>query len=609
MFTVRTDRPLLPTEPAERLLRVVLHVPRPDGAARTPVHLSLVIDRSGSMAGEKLRLALHAARQAVRSLQPGDRFSVVTFDHEIDVPVPSTEATPDARLRAEAALDAVTSRGNTDLGGGWLRGCAEIGAHLPDDAIGRCFLLTDGQANHGITSPEELTRWAREQRMRRVTTSTLGLGDGFNESLLGRMSEEGGGNFYFAEHADQIPGFVARELGEVLSVVARDAALVIQAPEGVEVESLNDYPCSRDGTTLSFSLGSLSAGAALAPTFRVRFPGGPAGEQVVAIVQLTDRDGALPKTPCIQSWTRATPEEVVAQEVDVAVIRGATVLDAARAHRAALELNSAGKWKEAAGKLADAAARIRGYAAGDRESLDRADRLEVEKSDYSRRMSSVGMKDRHFRALMAMKMRTPIEPEGRVVAFPTTTRLAALARTATQALSGAAGAPTFDVDTSLMGYTLSPDTLTQSDEGKLRNHASSDEPGAVNVVLVELPHADAWFSHWHARELVAVVSLAGLDRLITLPPASFVAYELVLYGLRALQAGYEPAKLLHDDTRACLFDLCASKPDVAIKLQAGHICAGCLHRLADIGFDRDEVAALWRRVQGLAQPAASPGAR
>ncbi|WP_437281148.1 VWA domain-containing protein [Sorangium sp. So ce375] len=136
MFNARLDRPLLPAERSERLLRVEITVPRPEGSqARKPVHLSLVIDRSGSMTGEKLRLALEAARQAIRTLQPGDRFSVVTFDHQVEVPIPSTEATPGARLHAEAALDTVIARGNTDLGGGWLRGCAEVGAHLPEDAI------------------------------------------------------------------------------------------------------------------------------------------------------------------------------------------------------------------------------------------------------------------------------------------------------------------------------------------------------------------------------------------------------------------------------------------------------------------------------------------
>lgn len=614
MFTVHTDRPLLPVEPSERLLRVALHVPRPEGeAARKPVHLSLVIDRSGSMAGEKLRLAVHAAREAIRSLQDVDRFSVVTFDQDIDVPVPSTQATPRARLAAETALDAVISGGNTHLSGGWLRGCSEVGAHLPEDAIGRALLLTDGEANCGITSPDELTRLAREHRMRRVTTSTIGLGDGFNEHLLGRLSEEGGGNFYFAEREGQLPGFVARELGDVLSVVARDASLVIHAPEGVDVESLNDYPCTRDGTTFSFSLGSLSGGMALAPMFRLRFPGGPAGQQHSATVRLDDRDGALPKEPRIQTWIRVSTEQAGAQIVDTEVIRPAAALDAARTRRVALELNRAGQRKESAARLAEVAAHVRGYAAGDPESLAQADRLDAEKDDYAREMSAMGMKGRHFRAMMAMKMGLVAEPDSQVLAVATSARQAPLLQTATRALAGVKGAPTWAVASSILRTSSSPGALSIGDEADLVEEAFPlgfpYGPEVIQVVFVEPPLVDGWFSHWHERGRVAVVSLAGVEQLVSSPVASFIAYELVLHGLRAIRPGYDPASVLHPETRACLFDLCPHKADVAIKLQAGHICAPCLQKLAALGFDRDAVVQVWRAVQTLAQTAPSPPVR
>ena len=606
-FTVRTDRPLLPTEPSERLLRVELTVPRAEGgAARKPVHLSLVIDRSGSMAGDKLQLALHAARQAIRALQDGDRFSVVTFDEHIEVPVPSTEATAAARLRAEAALDAVTSRGNTNLGGGWLSGCAQVGKHLPEDALGRCLLLTDGQANHGITEPDELTRRARKLRMKRVTTSTLGLGEGFNEFLLGRLSEEGGGNFYFAERADQLPGFVARELGEVLSVVARDASLLVEAPEGVEVESLNDYPCTREGTTFSFSLGSLPGGLAMAPMLRLRFPAGPVGQQLSATVRLTDRDGALSNEPRTLAWTRGAQEQVRAQAVDVEVTRPAAALDAARARRVALELNRNGQWAEAASRLAEESTRLRDYAAGDRETLAHAGELDSEKEPYSTPMTSLAMKGRYYRSLLAMKRGTPDAPGARVLALPTAAPLAPPLRTATRALEGVEGAPTLEVNLSLQGSSLPPGVLSKNDELKLVAAAFALDEPSVKVVFVEPLLRDGWFSHWHAGERTAVISMAGWDQLSSLPEAAFMAYELVLYGLHALCAGYDAMKMVHQETRGCLFDFCQKKADVAIKLQAGHICDACLEELSDLGIDRDEVTELWRAVQTLAQSTSPP---
>jgi len=96
-FGLRSDRSLLSCEPDERLLLVDIHAPQPAGAKRrAPVNLALVVDRSGSMAGAKLKLALAAARQAIRALDERDRFSVVVFDDHVQVPIPSRVASRDA---------------------------------------------------------------------------------------------------------------------------------------------------------------------------------------------------------------------------------------------------------------------------------------------------------------------------------------------------------------------------------------------------------------------------------------------------------------------------------------------------------------------------------
>src|ERR1044071_2395258 len=132
---VRSDKKLVNRTAEPRLLLVELQAPRaPSSTPRAPVAVSLVVDRSGSMAGDKLKLALDAARQAIRALDERDRFSVVVFDDRVDLVVPATGATRAARQDAEARLESVTSRGNTDLCGGWLTGCAQIGEALPDDA-------------------------------------------------------------------------------------------------------------------------------------------------------------------------------------------------------------------------------------------------------------------------------------------------------------------------------------------------------------------------------------------------------------------------------------------------------------------------------------------
>ena len=93
-------------------------------------------------------------------------------------------------------LRTIDARGMTDLGGGWLRGCEMVASELLDLGVNRTLLLTDGLANQGITTLEELEHHAAQLRKRGVSTSTFGVGDSFNEVLLQAMAQAGGGQFY-----------------------------------------------------------------------------------------------------------------------------------------------------------------------------------------------------------------------------------------------------------------------------------------------------------------------------------------------------------------------------------------------------------------------------
>ena len=197
---VRADRSLLLADVRsrrQRHLRVEVVAPRP--ARGAALSLGLVLDRSGSMAGAKLNLAREGAIRAIRSLGADDRLSVVAYNDEVHVLFGSAAAEEPAKRAAEQHLRQLWSGGNTDLCGGWLRGCEQVGLGLEDGRLGRCLLLTDGLANYGITDRPTIVGHAAELRRRGVTTSTLGVGRDFDEVLLREMAEAGGGNFYFAE--------------------------------------------------------------------------------------------------------------------------------------------------------------------------------------------------------------------------------------------------------------------------------------------------------------------------------------------------------------------------------------------------------------------------
>jgi Ca-activated chloride channel family protein len=231
---IEVDRGVLPADATERaIVKIALDGAKlPRRELRPPVNLALVIDRSGSMGGEKIVQAREAAIEAVRRLAPDDIVAVVAYDTEVETLIPAQRVGNGRRI--EEAIREIEARGSTALYGGVERGAAEIRQHIEDGRfVHRMILLSDGQANVGPRTPEELGRLGAGLRREGLSVSTIGLGLGFNEDLMTRLAERSDGNTYFVEHSADLPRIFAAELGDVLSVVARRVVIEIEFPDGV----------------------------------------------------------------------------------------------------------------------------------------------------------------------------------------------------------------------------------------------------------------------------------------------------------------------------------------------------------------------------------------
>ena len=231
---------------------------RTDG--RAPLNLAVVIDHSGSMSGGRLTQAKRAARQLVDRLSEGDRLAVVGYGSRVSVRSPSRHATPNNRRRIKRSISAIRRQGGTFLAGGFRKAKQIVDRHATEETVDRVILLSDGKANHGIKSARGLGRLAEGAMETGVTTTTMGIGLNYNESVMTSMAEMGSGNHYFIEDENKIAATFSQEFQNLSNVVARDAYVVLELGNNVELLDVHGFSHRRRSGNVVVSLGSFYAG-------------------------------------------------------------------------------------------------------------------------------------------------------------------------------------------------------------------------------------------------------------------------------------------------------------------------------------------------------------
>ncbi|HEX4997318.1 MAG TPA: VWA domain-containing protein, partial [Terriglobia bacterium] len=206
-------------------------IPIDESGRRTPVNVAIVLDKSGSMSGEKLRKAKDAAFASIDRLAPNDIVSVIAYDHTVEVLVPATKVSD--RFAIRQAIERLTAGGNTALFAGVSKGAAEARKFLDRQRVNRIILLSDGQANVGPSSPSELGSLGASLIKEGISVTTLGLGLDYNENLMTQLAFRSDGNHYFIESTTDLARQFAYEFDDVLSVVAQEVTVKITCADGV----------------------------------------------------------------------------------------------------------------------------------------------------------------------------------------------------------------------------------------------------------------------------------------------------------------------------------------------------------------------------------------
>jgi Ca-activated chloride channel family protein len=370
--TVRFEHELLAIE-SEHDVWCMLELsapPAPVSAERRPLSISLVIDRSGSMAGRKLEVTRACAAFLVERMAPADRLSLVTYDHQVELraPLMPIDGNRDTLL---GAIRRVHAGGQTNLSGGWLKG-AETLRGAPGGSIRRVLLLSDGLANVGITDAPSLAGAVRATRETHgVTSSTIGFGADFDEDLLAAMADAGDGSAHFAETPDDAPGIFAKEFTDLVSLVAQNVSVEIRpAPQVEFLGVLNEFPVVAVDGGVQVQLGEAFADERRRVVFQLHVPQVAAlgvmnvAELVLRYVSVGEQQLAQHEVRVPLAVNRVSADEAAGAGADAEVTEEVVILSSARAGREARELADRGDFDGADRKLREAVERLSASAKG-----------------------------------------------------------------------------------------------------------------------------------------------------------------------------------------------------------------------------------------------------
>ncbi|WDP91807.1 MAG: VWA domain-containing protein [Desulfobacter sp.] len=360
---VETDRSVLPAGgPQNIILKVTLDAPAaPARALRPKVNVALVLDRSGSMAGTKLKMAKEAAIEALSRLGHQDVFSLVTYDTTVQTLVPAQklrDINPIIRT-----VQRIESGGNTALFGGVSQGASEIRKFIERDYIHRVVLLSDGLANVGPRMPGDLGRLGAGLFKEHISVTTVGVGNDYNEDLMAQLSQKSDGNTYFAESGIDLPRIFAEELGNVLNVVAKQVVLTITLPDGVEPLEIIGREGRIRGNQIELSMNQLYGGQEKFALIEVRLPQSRAGRSMkvaMAHVRYHDPYAMADRSSKGTATARFSSDPAkVEASTNVKVVRDYQLNLNALAQEKAIELSDKGKPAAAAQELRKSAAKLK----------------------------------------------------------------------------------------------------------------------------------------------------------------------------------------------------------------------------------------------------------
>ncbi|WP_437636375.1 vWA domain-containing protein [Sorangium sp. So ce854] len=273
-FAVHLAAAPSPFTVGHHLVRVAVQGKRVSVKERTPVHLVYLVDTSGSMhSPDKIELAKKSLRMLTESLKPGDTVALCTYAGSVREVLAPTGV--ESKGKILAAIADLTAGGSTAMASGIDLAYSLAARTLVKGHVNRVVVLSDGDANVGPTSHEEILKTIKRARDKGITLSTVGFGQGnYKDEMMEQLANQGDGNYAYIDSEAQARRVFSEQVGGMLQVIARDVKIQVEFdPELVKSYRLIGYEnrnvADRDFRNDKVDAGEIGAGHSVTAIYDV----------------------------------------------------------------------------------------------------------------------------------------------------------------------------------------------------------------------------------------------------------------------------------------------------------------------------------------------------